>query len=207
MPAPGVVVETRVEPPGTDTTCRVHLAVTGGVHRAGLAALLRSTEGVELAESDGGAEVPAWSELEILIADVEALVLTADARAAAARPPRTIAYMASPTLGFFDVALRLGADAILDATVERRQLAQIVDELRQARPTVRMLAHPRATQPQKLTPREHEVRSLACRGWADKQIARELGISVKTVEKHMGSVLRKTGAPNRTTLAAMSLRD
>jgi DNA-binding NarL/FixJ family response regulator len=39
---------------------------------------------------------------------------------------------------------------------------------------------------------------------ADKQIARELGISVKTVEKHVGSILRKTGARNRTMLAGMT---
>ena len=52
-----------------------------------------------------------------------------------------------------------------------------------------------------LTGRESEVRSLVERGLPDKKIASVLGISVKTVEKHVGAVLRKTGAPNRTALA------
>jgi DNA-binding CsgD family transcriptional regulator len=55
-----------------------------------------------------------------------------------------------------------------------------------------------------LTPREREVRSLVERGWQDKQIASALGISFKTVEKHVGSILRKTGARNRTQLASLA---
>jgi len=52
-----------------------------------------------------------------------------------------------------------------------------------------------------LTEREREVRALVERGLPDKKIAAALGISVKTVEKHVGAVLRKSGAPNRTALA------
>ncbi|MBG0738033.1 response regulator transcription factor [Paeniglutamicibacter antarcticus] len=54
------------------------------------------------------------------------------------------------------------------------------------------------------TAREEEVHDMVIRGMADKQIARELGISVKTIEKHVGSILRKTGARNRTMLAGMT---
>ncbi|GAA1847880.1 hypothetical protein GCM10009836_29440 [Pseudonocardia ailaonensis] len=52
-----------------------------------------------------------------------------------------------------------------------------------------------------LTDREREVRELVELGLRDKQIAVRLGISVKTVEKHVGAVLRKTGSANRTVLA------
>jgi len=55
-----------------------------------------------------------------------------------------------------------------------------------------------------LTPREREVRALVERGWQDKQVAATLGISSKTVEKHVGMILRKTGARNRTELAAFA---
>ncbi len=58
--------------------------------------------------------------------------------------------------------------------------------------------------PEAFTAREKEVRDMVIRGMADKQIARELGISVKTIEKHVGSILRKTGARNRTMLAGMT---
>ena len=54
-----------------------------------------------------------------------------------------------------------------------------------------------------LTEREREVFALARRGLRDKQIAERLTISVKTVEKHVGAVLRKTGARNRTELATL----
>jgi signal transduction histidine kinase/DNA-binding NarL/FixJ family response regulator len=52
-----------------------------------------------------------------------------------------------------------------------------------------------------LTGREREVRSLMEQGLPDKLIAERLVLSVKTVEKHAGAVLRKTGARNRTELA------
>lgn len=58
--------------------------------------------------------------------------------------------------------------------------------------------------PEPLTAREREVRALVDQGMPDKAIAAELHISVKTVEKHVGSLLRKTGAANRTALAGLS---
>jgi DNA-binding NarL/FixJ family response regulator len=57
-----------------------------------------------------------------------------------------------------------------------------------------------------LTPREHEVHTLVSQGLPDKQIAERLHISVKTVEKHVGSALRKTGTRNRTELAGINGR-
>ena len=57
-----------------------------------------------------------------------------------------------------------------------------------------------------LTEREREVRVLMEQGLPDKIIAERLVLSVKTVEKHAGSVLRKTGARNRTELAALAGR-
>jgi signal transduction histidine kinase/DNA-binding NarL/FixJ family response regulator len=57
-----------------------------------------------------------------------------------------------------------------------------------------------------LTEREREVRVLMEQGLPDKIIAERLVLSVKTVEKHAGSVLRKTGVRNRTELAALAGR-
>ena len=42
-----------------------------------------------------------------------------------------------------------------------------------------------------LTPREREVLQLIADGWANKQIAADLHISIKTVEKHRQSVMNK----------------
>lgn len=58
--------------------------------------------------------------------------------------------------------------------------------------------------PEPVTAREREVRTLVEQGMTDKAIAAELHISVKTVEKHVGALLRKTGAANRTALAGLA---
>ncbi|MEO6088128.1 MAG: response regulator transcription factor [Umezawaea sp.] len=52
-----------------------------------------------------------------------------------------------------------------------------------------------------LTPRERDVLRLLARGYAYKEIASELFISVKTVETHVSSVLRKTQLSNRYELS------
>ncbi|HOQ54093.1 MAG TPA: response regulator transcription factor [Micropruina sp.] len=61
---------------------------------------------------------------------------------------------------------------------------------------------PKLDEASRLTQREAEVRDLINEGLADKQIALRLGISAKTVEKHVGAVLRKAGVRSRTELLA-----
>ncbi|HEY8081318.1 MAG TPA: response regulator transcription factor [Acidimicrobiales bacterium] len=51
-----------------------------------------------------------------------------------------------------------------------------------------------------LTPREREVLRFIARGYAYKDVARELSISVKTVESHVSAVLRKLQLSNRYQL-------
>lgn len=52
-----------------------------------------------------------------------------------------------------------------------------------------------------LTPREKEVLRQIARGFAYKQVASRLDISIKTVETHVSSVLRKLQLSNRHELA------
>lgn len=52
-----------------------------------------------------------------------------------------------------------------------------------------------------LTSREKDVLRLIARGYAYKQVGRKLGISIKTVETHVSSVLRKLQLSNRHELA------
>ncbi|NHB85936.1 response regulator transcription factor [Tessaracoccus sp. HDW20] len=56
----------------------------------------------------------------------------------------------------------------------------------------------------RLTAREREVLELVRQGLADKQIASRLRIATKTVEKHVGAVLRKHGVRSRTELLALT---
>jgi DNA-binding NarL/FixJ family response regulator len=52
----------------------------------------------------------------------------------------------------------------------------------------------------RLTEREREVMRLIARGYAYKEVARELFISIKTVETHMSNVLRKLQLSSRHEL-------
>ncbi|HJQ76195.1 MAG TPA: response regulator transcription factor [Acidimicrobiia bacterium] len=57
-----------------------------------------------------------------------------------------------------------------------------------------------------LTTRERDVLRLIARGFAYKQVARKLNISIKTVETHVSSVLRKLQLSNRHELARWASR-
>ena len=53
-----------------------------------------------------------------------------------------------------------------------------------------------------LTSREHEVLTMLAAGRSNQAIARELVVTLDTVKKHVGHVLGKLGAANRTEAVA-----
>ena len=55
-----------------------------------------------------------------------------------------------------------------------------------------------------VTPREADVLLLVAEGLPNKEIAARLQLSPRTVEKHVESLLRKTGARSRTKLVAIA---
>jgi DNA-binding NarL/FixJ family response regulator len=57
-----------------------------------------------------------------------------------------------------------------------------------------------------LTGREIEVLSCLAAGMSNKQVARSLGISVRTVAVHVSNLLRKTGSASRTEAALWAIR-
>jgi DNA-binding CsgD family transcriptional regulator len=58
-----------------------------------------------------------------------------------------------------------------------------------------------ATRP--LSPRERDVLGLVVLGFTDAEVGRRLGISTRTVNKHLEHVYAKTGAANRTQAAML----
>lgn len=64
---------------------------------------------------------------------------------------------------------------------------------------------PQASELDRLSAREREVMRLIARGYAYKEVAAELFISVKTVETHVSAVLRKLQLSSRHELAAWAL--
>lgn len=57
-------------------------------------------------------------------------------------------------------------------------------------------------QTRKLSPREFEVALLVAQGLRDRDIARQLGLSVRTAESHVERIRRKLGFRCRAQIAA-----
>ena len=76
-----------------------------------------------------------------------------------------------------------------------RVLTPEVEELLQEDPPV-----------EKLTPRQAEVLESLSRGLTNKDIARQLGISDRSVDEHVEALLSKIGASNRTEAVVIALR-
>ena len=113
-------------------------------------------------------------------------------------------------------ALRAGAAGYLLKNAEPQELARAVRAAHAgealldpggrgaARRAARGRRRRRSARP--LTPREREVLRLIGRGFPNKRIARELGISEKTVKTHVGHVLAKLGVTDRTQAAVVAVR-
>ena len=57
-----------------------------------------------------------------------------------------------------------------------------------------------------LTEREREVLAEIARGRSNREIARELGLSEKTVKAHVSSILAKLAVADRTQAALYAVR-
>ena len=65
---------------------------------------------------------------------------------------------------------------------------------------------PRISRPAALTDRESEVVGLIARGLQTKQVARTLGISVKTADRHIQNAYRKMGVSTRAGAALFAMQ-
>jgi len=94
-------------------------------------------------------------------------------------------------------AMKAGAVDFLTKPVDGKLL---LDRIRAA-VAVSETAHQRKARLASLTQREREVLTLAVAGRPNKEIARDLGISHRTVEVHRSHILSKTGAATLLELA------
>jgi DNA-binding NarL/FixJ family response regulator len=114
-------------------------------------------------------------------------------------------------------AIRAGAAGYLLKDAEPREIARAVRAAHAgealldpgvAARLVAAIAQPEEARPaQRLTPREREVLAMIGRGMPNKRIARELGVSEKTVKTHVGHLLAKLGVTDRTQAALVAVRE
>lgn len=114
-----------------------------------------------------------------------------------------------------ELALLDGNDAILAThtplVVERPDRRLLVRLIRQAVGCLVLLREqstsldPDLLKPLRLTPREREVLAWAAQGKSDAAIAIILGMSARTVEKHMEHICAKLAVENRTAAASRAV--
>jgi two-component system, NarL family, response regulator LiaR len=112
-------------------------------------------------------------------------------------------------------AIRAGAAGYLLKDVSPRELADAVRRVHAgesllASSVAARLMHEVAAAPEPgagLTERETEVLRLVARGLANKAIARELGVSEKTVKSHVSNILAKLHLSDRTQAALYAVRE
>ena len=204
-------------------TIRVMLVDDHAVVREGLRAFLQLQPDIEVvAEAGGGASVsqqaltarPDVVLMDLVMPDGDGI--EAIRALATATPEARVLVLSS----FADdervfAAMQAGAAGYLLKDVEPDQLAAAIRDVHRGRPVLhpdvaarlmRRAADPGGAAATVLTRREQEVLQLVVEGFANKQIARRLRITEKTVKTHVSSILQKLGVADRTAAAVLAIR-
>ena len=180
--------------------------------RAGMRHMVGGVDGIHVVgeASSGDEALERWRHLRPTVTLMDLRMeggdgLDAIARITAEDPTATIIGITAFVTGeLVRAASRAGAWTVLGKESAREVLVDAVvaaarGEEPPLSPSTRGVRVPDA-----LTARERQVLRLLERGSTDREIAAALGISVKTVEKHVSAILRKNGATNRTQAVALS---
>jgi DNA-binding CsgD family transcriptional regulator len=191
----------------------------------------RSTAAVALAHLGRRAEATRLAEVELVAARAfgaavpiaRALVARAiaepDHRARAALCLRSLTELGARPAGLDSVRLTLelgsanarsgnrvqARDALRHALAEADRLGAVLLAERARRELVATGLRPRRAATEgsaALTPRQRQICELAAAGKPNRAIARELFVSIKTVETHLAAAYRKLGVGTRAGLAA-----
>ncbi len=131
-------------------------------------------------------------------------VLEALARVEA--PPRVLALSVSDAAEDVVPMIRAGALGYVTKTIDTAELLSAIETVangdaafspRLAAFVLQAFSSPPPDALEALTPREREVLHHLARGYSYKRIAARLGISARTVETHVGNVLRKLQLTSR----------
>jgi DNA-binding NarL/FixJ family response regulator len=200
---------------------RVLLVDDHSVVRAGLEQLLSNTDELEVvgSASDGLEAVALCDELDpdVVLMDLRMPVvdgIEATRRILEARPATRIVVLTSfSERDRILEALDAGAVGYLLKDAEPDELLRGIRAAgrgesplapKVAQTVLADRAHGRPAE--RLTDREREILTLLAKGLANKQIARRLSISEKTVKAHLTNVFRRIGVEDRTQAALWAER-
>jgi len=207
---------------------RVLLADDHAVVRVGLGQILRNQADFEVvAEVADGREavdvIRSRDDIHLAVLDIAMPRLTglqAAREIASLRPElRMIMLSVHDSEQYFFEALRVGASGYVLKTAADRDLVEACRAAMRGEPflfpgAVRALVRDyleRAREGEDvredpLTPRESEILKLIAEGYTGKQIAEELVISQKTVDRHRSNILEKLGMRDRVDLTRYAIR-
>jgi len=208
---------------GTAMTAPISVLIVDDhpVVRQGLRALLQVQDGIEVAgETGDGATaltLAAEREPDVILLDLklpglDGLAVLSELRARATRS-RVLILTSVTDHAAAAAAIRGGAHGVLYKDVDPDALVRAIravhdGHLLLAPEAAGTLLNPASTSRglDALTAREREVLAELARGRSNREIARALHVSEKTVKAHVSSVLGKLGVQDRTQAALLAVR-
>jgi DNA-binding NarL/FixJ family response regulator len=200
---------------------RVLLAEDHSLVRAGLVQLLAKAGDMEVVgvASDGEEAVALAAEhapdvvlMDLVMPRLDGIEATRRIHQAGPTPPAVVILTSFSDRARIIGALQAGAAGYLLKEAEPEELFRGVRDAASGRLTLTpraaraMAAGPHEPVARQITEREREVLGHVHRGLSNKQIARELGITEKTVKAHLTRIFERIGVSDRTQAALWAER-
>lgn len=204
--------------------CRIVLVDDHSLFRNGLRGLLDRCEGYRVV-----AEAASGEEFLALLPELEADVVFMDfsmpgidgarttERALAQRPELKIITLSMfGDESYYQRMVQAGARGFLLKDSDIADVLQAIDTVEaggsyfspQLLTSLTGRMHAREDAPdEQLSEREREILVAVCRGLSNQEIADELFISKRTVDKHRANILEKTGCKNTASLVVYAIRN
>lgn len=202
----------------------IYLVDDHALFREGLRFLLQNMDGVSVIyEAENGAELLQGLEqydVDLILLDIEMPVMngieTAEQVLKIKPDLKIIALSMYADDNYYASMIEAGADGFLLKNSSFSEVKRAIEEVMNGKnyfsleilqAILNRLNRPKEQkEAQELTERENEVLFHICQGLSNTQIAEELGISKRTVDKHRENLLQKTQSKNTANLVIYAIK-